>query len=76
MAEARELRMKEAQRKADVFGAENVFRTQRAKGPLLPPPKLLVDTRAEEQKARKEGMDKARVTYPLLPSHSPFPSLC
>ena len=32
MAQARDLKQKEQQRKAEMFGAENVYRTQRAKG--------------------------------------------
>jgi hypothetical protein len=85
--EGREAHRKESQRKAQIFGAENVFRTtkerhlppisliphththlgpppprhlssRQTRGPLVQEPKLLVDTRLEEEAARKAGLDK------------------
>jgi len=58
MAQVRDLRHREQQRKADMFGAEN-FRPHRSRGPIVPLPQLLVNTRAEDEKARNDGMDKS-----------------
>ena len=58
--EARELARKEQQRKAEIFGAENVYRTTKARGPLVQVPKLLQQTREEEEAARKAGLDKSQ----------------
>ena len=59
--EARELQRKERQRKAELFGAEHVYRNTntRVRGPLVPVPALLTQTREEEAAARKAGMDKS-----------------
>jgi len=59
IAQARSLRQKDHSRKAAMFGAENVYRTQRTHDPVLPVPKLLADTRVEDDNARKAGMDKS-----------------
>jgi len=59
MQEARAHARKEQQRKADLFGAENVYRTTKARGPHVPVPPLLAQTREEEAAARKAGLDKS-----------------
>ena len=57
--EARDLARKEQQRKAELFGAEHVYRTSRVRGPLVSVPPLLATTREEEAAARRAGMDKS-----------------
>ena len=57
--EAKDLARKEQRRKADLFGAENVYRTTKHRGPLLAVPALLAQTREEEAAARKAGLDRA-----------------
>ena len=58
--EARNLARQEQQRKAELFGAENVYRTTgKSRGPLVPVPKLLAETREEETQARNLGLDKS-----------------
>ena len=42
-----------------MLGAENVYRTSKARGPLTPVPKLLVETRLEEENARNAGMPQS-----------------
>jgi hypothetical protein len=59
MQEAKDLARKEQQRKAQMFGSENVYRTSKVRGPLVPVPKLLAETRAEEEAARKAGMPQS-----------------
>jgi len=66
IAQARSLRQKDHSRKAAMFGAENVYRTQRTHDPVLPVPKLLADTRVEDDNARKAGMDKAQIVVSLV----------
>ena len=56
--EAKDLARREQQRKAELFGAENVYRTSKARAPRLAVPPLLAQTREEEEAARKAGMDK------------------
>ena len=57
VAEARELARKEKSRKAELFGAEEVYTSVRAhKAPHVPVPKLLRETREEEAAARAAGM--------------------
>jgi len=56
MAEARDYERKEKQRKAQLLGAENVYRTSKLRGPLVPVPALLSQTRDEEEAARRAGM--------------------
>ena len=58
--EAKEYASKELQRKAQLFGAENVYRTTgKSRGPMVPVPKILLDTREEEERARQTGLDKS-----------------
>uniref|UniRef100_A0A7S0LII1 Uncharacterized protein n=1 Tax=Coccolithus braarudii TaxID=221442 RepID=A0A7S0LII1_9EUKA len=59
VAEARDYERKEKQRKAQLLGAENVYRTSRVRGPLVPVPALLLQTRHEEEAARRVGMPTA-----------------
>jgi len=59
VAQARDLRQREQDRKAEMFGADTVYRTQKPKGPIVPLPQLLVDTRAEHARARKESIHKS-----------------
>lgn len=57
--QARDLEKRERERKAELFGAENVYRSTKVRGPLLPVPKLLLSSREEEKAARAAGMDQS-----------------
>jgi hypothetical protein len=59
VAEARDDERKERQRKAQMLGSDAVYRTSKARGPLIPVPKLLVETRLEEENARNMGMPQS-----------------
>ena len=54
--EARELQRRETERKAQLLGADSVYRTSKTRGPLVQPSKLLLQTREEEAAARAAGM--------------------
>ena len=59
VAEARDDERKERQRKAQMLGSDAVYRTSKARGPLIPVPKLLIETRLEEENARNMGMPQS-----------------
>ena len=42
-----------------MLGFDAVYRTSKARGPLIPVPKLLVETRLEEENARNMGMPQS-----------------
>jgi len=56
--EAKDIARRERQRKADLFGAEHVYRTTKVRTMLVTVPPLLAKTREEEAAARRSGMDR------------------
>lgn len=62
-----------------MLGSDAVYRTSKARGPLIPVPKLLLETRLEEENARNMGLPQSapkqyQASYhplPCRPHHHP-----